>query len=349
MGVYSSAVPTDILKRAGLRHMQTAIKIPDLYAGIEQSPGKIFKVDFETFSIVDSLTLSSGEDYVFALEHDGTYLYAGLSTDPAKIVRVRLSDLSRVDALTLLSGENRVSDLLRIGTKLYASLFITDPAVVAKIDLPTLTREAIVTAPTGNFYSGNLATLEDFLYEGIEYGSLAPSYPSCVAKINLQTFTIDSILHLDADDRYINESGRSNQGSLIKDSFYYTQISVGTRNRIVKVDLTTFTRVGMIEYDPIGNIRPESLLAVDNYLYCGTRHTDAHVLKIDLATFTEVDRIELPVDNNVFSLQAYKGFLYAGLNETPGVIYKIRLSDFTIMDSLTFPTDQGPIICMDIA
>lgn len=62
-------------------------------------------------TLVDALTLSPGENNVYAVVIDGAgaFGYFATRTSPGKIVKVDVSTFSRVDALTLNAGENETT------------------------------------------------------------------------------------------------------------------------------------------------------------------------------------------------------------------------------------------------
>lgn len=67
-----------------------------LYAGLYTSPGKIVKIDPESFSQTETLTLRDGENWVSSLVASDGFLYASLRMWPGKIVKINLETFRRV-------------------------------------------------------------------------------------------------------------------------------------------------------------------------------------------------------------------------------------------------------------
>ncbi|MEM2570027.1 MAG: hypothetical protein QXT67_08865, partial [Candidatus Bathyarchaeia archaeon] len=102
-----------------------------LYAGLYSM---VVKIDLDTFTRVDTLTLNDGE-YASSLAVSGNYLYAGLATvaiEPGKIVKIDLDTFTRVDTLTLNDGEYHVWSLAVSGNYLYAGL-LTEPGIIVRV------------------------------------------------------------------------------------------------------------------------------------------------------------------------------------------------------------------------
>lgn len=80
------------------------------YFGAETNPGVILKLRLSDFTLVDVLSLNSGEQDINSavLASVNGYAYFGTNTAPGRVIKVRLSDLSRVAALPLSSGENNL-------------------------------------------------------------------------------------------------------------------------------------------------------------------------------------------------------------------------------------------------
>ena len=221
-----------------------------LYAGLHVSPGKIIKIDLETFTTVSTLTLGSGEDKVEALFSVGDYLYAGLDVSPGKVVKIDLDTFTKVSTLTL-SGP--VFDMIFNGNNLYCSLLYS-PCRIAKVDLSTFTEISTLHLDSGEAGGYSIYIDSSYLYCALT------TTPGKVVKIDLNSFTKVSTLTLSvgANDIY-NMSSDGN----------YIYVAMNTvPGKIVKIDLSTFTEVCLTTL-ATGENNSQSLLSDGTYLYTG--------------------------------------------------------------------------------
>ena len=215
------------------------------------------------FSRISALTLSTGEDYVFALTVSGNYLYAGLLTTPGKIVKIDLTTFTKVSTLTLASNEGPVYRLIVIGNYLYAGLG-TAPGKIVKIALTTFTKVSTLTLEWGENFVYDFAVVGNYLYAGLG------TTPGKIVKIDLTTFTRVSTLTLDTGEHYV-------RALIVIENYLYAGITT-TPGRITKIDLTTFTRVSTLalatEEDNLF-----SMAASGGCIYAGLYETPGVIVK----------------------------------------------------------------------
>jgi hypothetical protein len=79
-----------------------------VYVGTLTSPGKVLCIRTSDFSVAKVVTLTEGEDFLYAMTIDLTqgFLYVGTYTDPAKVVKLGLarpllSQFTKISTITL--------------------------------------------------------------------------------------------------------------------------------------------------------------------------------------------------------------------------------------------------------
>jgi hypothetical protein len=276
-----------------------------------------------------TLTLESGEDYVYSLAVSGGYLYAGLPTSPGKIVKIDLSTFTKVGTLTL-SGvdEDYVYSLAVSGGYLYAGLYCTPPGKIVKIDLSTFTKVGTLSLGSGEDYVYSLAVSGGYLYAGLD------TSPGKIVKIDLSTFTKVATLTLSAGENYV-------ESLAVSGGYLYAGLPTSP-GKVVKIDLSTFTEVGTLTLAS-GENNVYSLAVSGGYLYAGLSTSPGKIVKIDLSTFTKVATLTLSAgENYVYSLTfSADGYLYAGLYTSPGKIVKVDPSTFTKVGTLTLSAGEN--------
>lgn len=112
------------------------------------------------------------------------------------------------------------------------------------------------------------------------------------------------------------------------------------QNKIIKIDLTTFTRVATLTLD--SNVSAvETIVSDGSYLYAGVSiiiNGDPHgyIYKIDISSFTVVDSIDFGVSQGSVVSQVIDGtYLYALCDMEP-VLKRVRLDTFSYVDEINF-------------
>jgi len=181
---------------------------------------------------------------------------------------------------------------------------------------------------------------EDYVYgftvhEGYIYGGTQTT-PSIVIKFSIGTMEKVANFTLATDDGYTDESCVI----VVGDYLYLGNWKSPGPARIVKVDLTTFTKVSTLMLDS-GDTAAWDLASDGTYLYaaCST----AHLVRINLTDFTRKDNLTLSATPD--SLQYENGYLYCGISS--GLVQKVDVSTFTIADTLDVDTGLSvPIECL---
>ena len=290
------------------------------YFGTFTDPGRIVKVDLGTFQAVDEIVLEPNENKLRSAVIDTAngYAYFGTSTQPGRVVKIDLNTFTRVGAITLNAGEDYLESAAidptdGLGGVLYFSTY-TSPIEVVKIDLNTFTRLGAVTLDTGENLSG--AMLVD---PGSGYAYVGTS-DNVIVRVDLSPFA-----RVDALTLPVNEFGQNS--GFIDAANGYAYFGTAGVGRVVKVDLSTFTRVGSITTGD-GPLYTANFDPGTGYAYFGTNTSPGRVVAIDLDSFTEVGSDVLDAgEDSIYSavLDAGAGYAYFGTFTDPGQVVRVRV------------------------
>jgi len=146
------------------------------------------------------------------------------------------------------------------------------------------------------------------------------------------TFEPNKTLTLDTDENSIT--------SIFSDGTYLYSGLYTTPGKIVKIDLSSFSKVSTLTLDT-DEYDVTSLFSDSIYLYAGLDTTPGKIVKIDLSSFSKVSTLTLDTGENFIQTIFSDGtYLYAGLRTAPGKIVKIDLSSFSKVSTLTMDADE---------
>ena len=291
---------------------------------------------------------------VYALTCYRNCLYAGLYfAEPLVIKKVDLSTFAESDSLRLVESDEKQTVDFAVDTEndmLYAGHYYPNGGKVSKIDLRTFSWEDSLSLGEGYYHLDCLGIIPDeYLYAGLNQAAS----PAKIVRINLFTFTKANTLTLASgyegiNDIYVDEANSLvyatlGTGQLIKvqaDLSSYDSLDlgegallsiarsgnylyVGGANKIVKVNMSSFTKEAVLEGIP-GSVY--DLVVVGNYLY-GCLHTSpGKVIKVSLDEFALESTLTLESDEGKCVHIASDGKnLYVSLFEIPGGVCKIDL------------------------
>ena len=173
------------------------------------------------------------------------------------------------------------------------------------------------------------------IHEGYIYGG-TQTLPSQVIKFSVGTMEPVANITLLEDDGYTQESCVI----VVGDYLYLGNWKSPGPARIVKVDLTTFTKISTLMLDS-GDTAVWDLASDGTYLYaaCST----ARLVRINLTDFTRVDHLAL--NATAYALHYENGYVYAGISS--GLLQKVDVSTFTVVDTLDVDESLSvPIECL---
>lgn len=256
-------------------------------------------------------------------------LYAGCATAPGRVVKLDFTPpFRRMGAIVLDINENNIYDFVRVGNFLYVLLHSSPPKIV-KIDLLKFEKVSTLTLSNSGF---GIRMATDGIYLYTAYGP-APVY---VARVRISNFTLDSTLTL--------PSGEEGVGPDLTIVGGYLYVQTTNFGRLVKIDSSTFTRVGFLDVrSPDFFYTPQNLgLGTDGFLYVGLNRTafPSIIRKINLETFTKVAGLNLGVDYIPNAFASVGSKLYVGIGQLPARVVKIDLPSFTQDAEFTFETGE---------
>ena len=213
----------------------------------------------------------------------------------------------------------------------YFGTIRSTPTQIVKVRLSDLTRVGTLELDADrDLTSASIDTANGVVY------FVTAEEPSRILKISLSDFTVIDTLLMNTGDNYLTGGPSAID---LNGGFLY----LGTQPDVVgvylvKVDLRTFTRVGIITLNPTGGaINFTCVDPVGSFVYCGDYTSPGMIYKVRLSDFTLVGTLTLPPgDDVVHAGFIYEGFLYCGCFGK--LIIKVRLSDFTLAGTLTPPS-----------
>ena len=174
------------------------------YPGETTTPGQIIKVDLDTFTVVDVLTLESNEGRLYngVIDQPNGFAYFCISSIPGRIVKIDLNTFTRVGSFTLGTGEEYTNAIAIDAPNgfLYVGTW-TDQGIIVKIRLSDFTRVGSITLPVGEGFLDH-TTID--LPNGLLYFGTNWTY-GLVIKINLHRFTRMEALPLVIANSYNGE------------------------------------------------------------------------------------------------------------------------------------------------
>jgi len=290
-----------------------------LYAGTVGNPGKVLKIDLNTFQIVDRMSLNAGED-AHALDLDSEYLYVGTLTVPAKIIKIRLSDFKRINEITLPSEFKRIFSLHIFGDYLYAGL---DSGQVARLEPSTLTLlDSIETQ--GN--ARDTIVIGPYLYVSSHAGP-TDAY--------LQKLRVSDLSKVEG----IQLSLEAAQFMLAVDSYLYVASNDAPAG-LMKIDLNIFQEIASVKFLPVDRQGAgDVVVRYGDYLLSNGDSFPGRLYRTRLSDFTWLDYIDLSEDR-ASDIEISGRYAYVSNVENPSSIVKVDLDDFREIAKIE--TGEGP-------
>lgn len=301
-----------------------------IYFGSSGYPGRITRVRLDPFERVDSIGLNPGEDYPSGLIIDDIrgYLYFGTDDNPAKIIKIRLSDFTRVGEITT-SIENigtNAGIIDEISGFAYFGSWTTGE--ITKIDIkdPILSEVGKIQTSTEGIGGADIDIINGFAY----FGGVQGGMPDII-KIDIK----DPVFSEIANITFVNASDHYPWLTYIDEEEgygYFVNLYFSGPNRVVKVNLSTFTEVTSID-GPIKGSYGGTIDKIRKFLYLGG--DTGTIAKIDLSTFTKVDTITLESTERypeTAVIDEENGYVYFGIypySGNPPKVVKILIAQTT--------------------
>ena len=171
-----------------------------LYTLDATSPGKVIKIDLNTFTIDAILTLSSGNNLAVGITGDSRgYIYIGLELSPGRIVKISTTTFTEVATLILSPTEDVIRSLNIGENHLYAATNST-PAKIIVIDLETfMVLSSFTTDDDYDYIYRNTVLYGGFLFGGCSF----PLSPGKVLGVPLSIWQHTSEIHGKLPTNYI--------------------------------------------------------------------------------------------------------------------------------------------------
>ena len=346
------------------------------YTTTPDAIGKIVKIDPSTMTKVSTLKLNTGEENLFDLITDGTYLYAIIDVAPGKVAKIDPATMTEITTLTLGIGEDNSLFGIYVGGYIYVSVIASGPGLIAKIDPATMTEITTLTLGVNEFEPSVMASDGTDLFVASANYNLGGNI--IIGKINLGTFTETSIIDLSnaaasTNDMnlysgylYIGSSTldysqgivtKVNATTMVEDSTLtiaegsaVTTVSDGTyiytalsNNFVIKINQAAMTRISTLTLLQ-GDLSSQAISTDGSYIYVAcisSMATLSKLLKIDKNTLTIVATMNFTSSDDPRYMIYANGYLYASSNTTPGRIIKINPTTMTIVTTLILNTGHN--------
>jgi hypothetical protein len=274
---------------------------------------------------------------------------------PSRIIKVDLLTLSVVGRIRLDANMReqigKIALMDPFGTYAYfagrdTNNIVSGISKLFKIDLATFTIFTIIPLPAYAKVEDGCGVIDpsgEFAY----FGSGANTDTQTrVFKINLITGVTQSITLIPETEFRFKCVAMDSKGKFA----YFGMFTL--EPYIVKIDLTTFTRVGSISLSPGEDyLHTASIDPADRYAYFGTDTVPGRIIKIDLQTFTRVGSIILTPGPTPFNgenslstsmIDPLGKYIYYSTFTDPGNVIKVDLDTFSVVSKISF---NDPITC----
>jgi hypothetical protein len=170
-----------------------------LYAGFDQSPAKIVKINPYPFAQVGStLSLNSGENTATGMVANSSILYVCLETISGQVARVNLGSFTESgSALSLLSGEDSCSCIVVMSGTLYIGLFSSNNLITVT-EIPFL--EGISLALSSGTKIESMLAGGTHIFVGMNDGSLKKVSVSPFTEVGSLSLGSHSVIGLSLDN-----------------------------------------------------------------------------------------------------------------------------------------------------
>jgi hypothetical protein len=295
-----------------------------LYAVALGQPGKVLKINANTFQIVDRMVLNEGENGAHAVGLTDEYLYVGtIGTDPGVIVQIRLSDFTRVNDTTLPSGFKQVMSLHVFGDYLYVGL---QSGQVARLDASTLSFVDYAESPN-KIWARDAVQVGEYVYLSSQDGTGGPSY--------LQKFDISDL----SEVATIQLSMKQAHFTLVLDNYLYVA-SNDVPAGIMKIDLNLFQEVDSVQFSSDKG-DADFVVRYGDYLLANGDSFPGRVYRTRLSNFTWVDYLDLSHNKSSGITVSGKYLYISNVLSGSASIIKVDLDTFQEVDKLI--TDEVAI------
>jgi hypothetical protein len=309
---------------------QQTVSTSYLYAGVMSTPGKILKIDLDTFQVVNRMILDEGEDKVHAMETSDRYLYAGLLTTPV-IIQIDLSNFTRVNKVTLGGISPPITKLRMIDGYLYVCakgtrLYRLDPETLQTTDY------ADISPPEGFLSIMDVHQIGEFLYLNFR---CTEQYFSWIIKLNVSDLSEVGRIQLSVKE--ITTSATDNEYLYV---VYNTDPKTGSkRSGLLKINPTSLQEVGKVLLD-VSNARfTDNAVKYGDYFYMNEDSEYGRVHKIRISDFIYDGYANLTEIRSV-DIQIAAPYLYVSMAVLPSKIIKVNLETFQQVAVLDTQEDE---------
>lgn len=258
------------------------------------------------------------------------YAYFGSPAFPTSgVTKVNLNTLEAIQTIQVSLYDERVALIDPVGQFAYFAGFDSTSfkGRIVKVNLDTFEEQASLNLDPSQeqvLTCGVMNPSGQFAYFGTS------SNPSRIVKIDLVTFTRSDALVLAESSLFAAVVDRMG-------TFAYFSAA---GDKLVKMNLATFTIVATLTLQPNETFRTMSIDPFGTFLYGGNTAISVPIVtKVNLTTFSRVGSISLPSGGTYCSAVDSLGqFAYFGTGNIGGsnigTIYKIQLSTFTLVNTL---------------
>jgi hypothetical protein len=310
-----------------------------VYLSTYSAPISVFRINASTMTVIDNLTLASGENYVSYthLDRSRDLLYLLTTTTPARIIRVNTTSFTRLDNITLNSGENSPGAFIPDPSNDFAYVMLQlSPSRVIRINTTSFLRNASLTLASGenSVYGGAIDSARNVLY----VSTAATSAPARIVRVNLTNFSRMGSLNLSSLDPSVY--------SLVHapDDVVYAGTARGTRGvngTVVRINASTFTVMDNITLSmDINGLRFGKYHSGHNAIYYTLNEYVDALAKVDLTSSTGTSAVGERAYGRFLSLAVHDGEVDIITSYDAPYVLRLNATTFATIATTQLNTSQ---------
>lgn len=249
------------------------------YLGMHTNPGRVAKVDLETFERVGSIEFGLNQQIAVrsaVMDPGGAYAYFGTSN--GWVVKVDLDDFEVDDQVQLASNPSLWAAVIAPDGQ---HAYVTAGNGLRKVALDTMTEVGSLALPAGGYRAATIDPDGAYAYVGSHQGN-----PSRVVRVDLDTFEAAGTIEFETGPGEpslgaVREALVAPDGAA---AYFVHAGSGGHRDWLTRVDLADFSWEDTLELD-VWNLGSGVVAPDGGHAYFGSMDLPGRIARVDLGAF----------------------------------------------------------------